>query len=114
MATEMQDSEVGDSTFQLVIDQLEELAVTIVEELRERPGVMLAIFAGIVGALVGAGLASRTRRRAPVPARAKRAAGGVGDAAELAGLGLRLLRNPIVRGLIAAAFARQLKRRATP
>jgi hypothetical protein len=114
MATEMQDSEVGDSTFQLVIDQLEELVVTIVEELRERPGVALAIFAGIVGALVGSRLASRSRPRNVVPERAKRAAGGVGDAAELAGLGLRLLRNPIVRGLIAASFARQFRRRATP
>jgi hypothetical protein len=76
--------------------------------------VVLAIFAGIVGALVGAGLASRSRPRKVVPARAKHAPGGVGDAAELAGLGLRLLRHPIVRGLIVASVGRQFRRRAAP
>jgi hypothetical protein len=110
----MHESEVEDSTFQLVIDQLEELVVTIVEEIRERPGVLLAIFAGIVGALVGSRLASRSRPRKVVPAPAKHAAGGVGDAAELAGLGLRLLRNPIVRGLVLASITRQFRRRMTP
>ena len=110
MATGMQDVDVEDSTFQLILDQLEELAVTVVEEIRERPGVALAIVAGLVGAILGARLASR--RRAPAPARAvRRKAQGVGDAAELAGLGLRLLRNPIVRGLVIAAIERQLRRR---
>jgi hypothetical protein len=110
----MHDSEVEESTFQLVIDQLQELVVTIVEELRERPGVALAIFAGIIGALIGTGLASRTRRRAAVPERARRTTQGVGDAAELAGLGLRLLRNPLVRGLIITSIGRQFRRRVAP
>jgi uncharacterized membrane protein YeaQ/YmgE (transglycosylase-associated protein family) len=111
MAAQMHESDAEDSTFQLVIDQLEELVVTIVEEIRERPGVVLAIFAGIVGALVGSKLASR--RRALVPKQAQRSVRGVGDAAELAGLGMRVLRNPIVRGMIMAAVARQF-RRVTP
>ena len=109
MAAGMQDSDVEDSTLQLVIDQLEELVVTIVEEIRERPGVALAILAGLVGAIMGARLA--TRRNA-TPARAvRRKARDVGDAAELAGLGIRLLKNPIVRGLLVASIERQLKRR---
>lgn len=106
----MQDSEAEDSTVQLVIDQLEELVVTVIEEIRERPGVALAILAGLVGAVIGVRLA--TRRREPAPARAvRRKAQGVGAAAELAGLGVGLLKNPIVRGLIVAAIERQLKRR---
>lgn len=110
MATVRHDSEVEDSTVQLVIDQLEELVVTVIEEIRERPGVALAIVAGLIGAIIGTRLA--TRRREPAPARVVRAkARGVGDAAELAGLGVRLLRNPIVRGLVLAAIERQLRRR---
>src|SRR5437868_3641703 len=110
MAAGMHNSDVEDSTFQLVIDQLEELVVTIVEEIRERPGVALAIVAGLVGALIGTGLASR--RHEPAPARAARhKARGVGEAAELAGLGIGLLKNPIVRGLVVAAIERQLRRR---
>ena len=110
MGARMQDSDVEDSTFQLVIDQVEELVVTLVEEIRERPGVALAIFAGLIGALVGAGIAAR--RRGSAPARAvRRKARGVGDAAELAGLALRLLKNPIVRGLIIASIERQMRRR---
>jgi hypothetical protein len=110
MAAGMQDAEAEESTVQLVLDQLEELAVTVIEEIRERPGVALAIVAGLIGAIVGARMARR--RRAAAPARAvRRKAQGVGDAAELAGLGLRLLRNPIVRGVIIAAIERQLRRR---
>ena len=106
----MQDSDAEDNTFQLVIDQLEELLVTIIEEVRARPGVALAIGAGLVGAFVGTWLA--TRRREPAPARAvRRKARGAGEAAELAGLGIGLLKNPIVRGLIVAAIERQIKGR---
>lgn len=105
----MQDTDVEDSTLQLVIDQLEELVVTLIEEIRERPGVALAIFAGLVGALIGTRLATR-RRSAPARA-VRRKAQDVGDAAELAGLGLRLLKNPIVRGLVVASIERQLRRR---
>ena len=105
----MQDTDAEDSTFQLVIDQLEELVVTLIEEIRERPGVALAIFAGVVGALIGVRLATG-RRSAPARG-VRRKAQDVGDAAELAGLGLRLLKNPIVRGLVVAAVERQLRRR---
>jgi hypothetical protein len=110
MAAGMQDAEVEDSTFQLVLDQLEELVVTIIEEIRERPGVAVAIVAGLIGAMAGVRLA--TRRRASTPARAvRRKAQGVGDAAELAGLVVRLLKNPIVRGLIISSIERQLSKR---
>jgi hypothetical protein len=37
----------------------------------------------------------------------------VGEAAELAGIGVRLLKNPIVRGLIVASIERQLRKRVT-
>jgi hypothetical protein len=107
----MHDSVTEESTLQLVLDQLEELVVTIIEEIRERPGVALAIFAGLLGAVVGSTLAARARSRAPAPVRAARRARRVGDAAELVGLGLRLMQNPIVRGLVIAALERQLKRK---
>jgi hypothetical protein len=102
----MQDSDVEDSTFQLVIDQLEELVVTVIEEIRERPGIVLAIVAGVLGAMIGSWLARRGRGPAPV-----RAARRAGNAASLAGIAMQLLQNPIVRGLIFAALERQLKRR---
>lgn len=104
----MHKADVEESTLQLVLDQLEELAVTLLEEIRERPGVALGIGAGIAGAILGAKFAARLRRpkaRVPRPAR------NVGDAAELIGLGVRLMQNPIVRGLILAAIERQLRRK---
>jgi len=108
----MHDSSVDESTFQLVMDQLEELVVTVIEEIRERPAVALAIAAGVLGAIVGARAASRLGRRSePAPLRAAHKAKRVGDMAELAGLGLRLMQNPIVRGLVIAAIERQVKRR---
>jgi hypothetical protein len=110
MGARMHDSDVEDSTLQLVIDQLEELVVTVVEEIRERPGVALAIFAGLVGAVIGARIATRRGRSAQVRA-VRRKARGVGEAAELAGLAFRLLKNPIVRGLIIASIERQMRRR---
>jgi hypothetical protein len=103
----MQDASADDSTFQLVLDQLEELVVTVVEEIRQRPGVAVALFAGVLGALVGSRLAMRRRR--PPPTRVARGARNVGDAAELLGIGMRLLQNPIVRGMLFAALARQLR-----
>jgi hypothetical protein len=107
----MQDSAVEDSTLQLVFDQLEELVVTVIEEIRERPGVALAIFASLIGAALGARLAARLGRRRRMPAaRVARRARRVGEAAELAGLSVRLLQNPIVRGLILASIERQVKR----
>jgi hypothetical protein len=105
----MQNSSVDESTFQLIMDQLEELAATVIEEVRERPGVAVAIFAALVGAAFGARLARR--KRAPAPMRVARRAKRVGDIAELAGLAFRLMQNPIVRGLVLAAIERQVKRR---
>ena len=55
----MQDYNVESSTLQLIVDQLEELIVTVVEEIRERPGVAVAILAGVVGATVGGMLAAQ-------------------------------------------------------
>jgi hypothetical protein len=95
------------STLQLVMDQVEELIITLIEEIRDRPGVAVAILAAVAGALVGGMLAGRSRRRAVARARTPKAVRGIGDAAELAGLGLRLLENPLVR----AAIVSQLKRR---
>ena len=106
----MQDSDVGDSTFQLVIDQLEELVVTIVEEIRERPGIALALVAGVLGAMVGSWLARRNRAPAPVRA-ARGSARNAGDAVSVLGIGMRLLQNPLVRAVLVAAVERQLKSR---
>lgn len=108
----MQDASGDDSTLQLVLDQLEELVVTIVEEIRQRPGVALALFAGVLGALVGSRLAARRRRRATPAKAARRGARNVGDAADLFGTGMRLMQNPIVRGMVFAAVARQFRGRA--
>src|SRR5579859_7984909 len=89
------------SVMDLIVDQLEELVVTLVEEIRERPGVAAAILAGLLGAIVGSIVASSlARRRASPPARVVRKARGVSDAAELAGLALKLLQNPMVRGYL--------------
>ena len=85
--------------------------MTIIEEIRERPGVALAIVAGLAGAFVGARLAVSARRRDVAPVRAARKARRVGDMAELAGLAMRLLQNPIVRSLLIAAIERQMRRR---
>jgi hypothetical protein len=106
----MQDSDVGDSTLQLVVDQLEELVVTLVEEIRERPGIMMALVAGVLGAVIGSRLARR--KAAPPPVRAARgAARNVGDAADIARIVMQLFQNPIVRGLILATLERQLRSR---
>jgi AcrR family transcriptional regulator len=108
----VQEQEVGDSIFQLIIDQLEELVVTLIEEVRERPGVAVAIAAGVLGAVIGSVLARRSAGRdSPVPQRAVRSARRVGDAADLLGIGMRLMQNPIVRGLVLAALERQLRSR---
>jgi hypothetical protein len=93
------------------MDQLEELVATLIEEVRERPAVAVAIGAAILGAIVGSRLAGR-RRRSMAPAKeAMGKARRVGDMAELVGLAMRLMQNPIVRGLIMAAIARQMRRR---
>ncbi len=108
----MYEPTVEQSTMQLILDQLEELLVTIVDEIRQRPGVALALLAAVTGAFVGSLLAARTSRRHASPASGVvRKARGMGEAAELAGLGLKLLQNPIVRGYIAAAIEGQLKKR---
>jgi alpha-beta hydrolase superfamily lysophospholipase len=108
--TTMQDANIDDSTFQLVMDQLEELAVTIIEEIRQRPAVAIALVAGVMGALIGARLAARHRAPAPVRA-ARKGKVQVGAAADLAGTAVKLMKNPIVRGVVFAAVERQLKRR---
>ena len=140
----------SEGVVQLIVDQVEELIITIVEEIRARPAVAAAILAGVVGAVVGTTLAGRlTRRRRPPPVSAPaemlgalagtlagsvpwradgraigKAAGrtrkrarqglartGLDDMADLAGIGLRLLENPIVRGYARAAVANQLRKR---
>jgi tetrahydromethanopterin S-methyltransferase subunit C len=96
------------STLQLVMEQVEELIVTLIEEIRERPGVAAAILAAVVGAIVGSMLANRGRRRVLPKVRAPKQVRGIGDVAELAGLGLKLLENPLVRGVLVAQLKRRL------
>jgi hypothetical protein len=105
-------SNVEQSTLQLVVDQLEELVVTVIEEIRARPGVAAAFLAAIVGIVLGSMLAARFgRRHASPPDRVVRRARGMADAGELAALGLKLLQNPIVRGYVRSALEGQLKKR---
>ena len=106
-----QDTFSDHSTVQLVIDQAEELAVTLIEEIRERPAVAGALLAGIVGAIVGSALAVRARpKRAPMPQRVVRRARLMGDLAEIGGIGLRLLENPLVRAIIFRQVLKRLRR----
>jgi uncharacterized membrane protein YeaQ/YmgE (transglycosylase-associated protein family) len=104
-------SGVDQSTMQLIIDQLEELIITLIEEVRQRPAVAVAILAGVVGALVGTMLASGVGRPRPMHKRVVNRVGNVGDLAALVGLGFRLLENPLVRNYARAAVAGQLKKR---
>ncbi|MBV9169954.1 MAG: hypothetical protein JOZ81_07700 [Chloroflexi bacterium] len=96
----MQDAYTEDSTIQLIVDQVEELVVTLIEEIRERPGVAAAILAAVVGVIIGSALAARTRRTPAVPERVARKTQGAGQVAQLAGIALSLLENPIVRAMI--------------
>ena len=105
----MQDAYTEQSTLQLIVDQLEELIVTLIEEIRERPGVAAAIFAALLGALIGSALAARGRRNAAVAERVARQARGIGEVAEVAGIALRLLEIPLVRAIL----LNQLKKRLT-
>jgi hypothetical protein len=100
-------SEVDQSTTQLVIDQIEELVVTLIEEIRARPAVALAILAAVVGALVGGMLASGVGRPKPVSARVAHRVGRMGDLAELTRLGVKLLENPIVRAAVLSQFKKR-------
>ncbi len=108
----MYEPTVEQSTLQLIVDQFEELLVTIIDEIRQRPSVALAFLAAVAGAVIGSTLAARAGRRHASPGRGVvRKARGMGDAAELAGLGLKLLQNPIVRSYIVSAIEGQLKKR---
>jgi hypothetical protein len=108
----MYEPTVEQSTMQLIVDQFEELVATIIDEIRQRPAVALAFLAAVTGALVGSMLAARVSRRHASPAKGVvRKARGMGEAAELAGLGIRLLQNPIVRSYLLSALEGQLKKR---
>ncbi len=108
----MYEPTVEQSTMQLILDQVEELVVTIVDEIRQRPGVALALLAAVTGALVGSMLAARASRRHRSPARGVvRKARGMGEAADLAALGVKLLQNPIVRSYVRSAVEGQLRKR---
>jgi len=112
----MRDANVEPGTLQLILDQLEELVVTLIEEIRERPAVALAVLAAAAGAVVGSALAARGPRRrvaarVAAPARVARGASSVGAAGELMGLSVRLIQNPIVRGFILGTLQKQLRRR---
>lgn len=105
-------SNVEQSTLQQIVDQIEELIVTIIEEVRQRPGVALAIVAAVAGAVIGSMLAGRASQGHAAPAkRAVKKARGMGEAIDLAGLGIKLVQNPLVRNYLRAAVEGQLKKR---
>jgi hypothetical protein len=93
---------------ELIVDQLEELIVTLIEEVRERPGVAVAILAAVLGGVIGAILAARSRRKRALPtAKVARSARGMAETGELLGLAMKLLQNPIVRGYLIAMVRRR-------
>src|SRR5688500_15160071 len=96
------------STLQLVMDQVEELIVTLIEEIRERPGVAAAIVAAVAGVVVGSWFAARTRSQGKPRKRAAKAAKRAFGAADMARIGVRLLENPLVRGMLVAQVKRRL------
>jgi hypothetical protein len=100
-------SEVDQSTTQLVIDQIEELVVTIIEEIRARPTVALAILAAVVGVIIGGMLAGGVGQPKPVRQRVARRVSRMGDMAELTRLGVKLLENPIVRAAVLSQFKKR-------
>ena len=55
----------GESTIQFVIEELENLLLTVIEELRERPMVALALGAALLGACLGLAVAGRRSRPKP-------------------------------------------------
>jgi hypothetical protein len=71
----------------------------------------LAAPAAIVGAVIGSVLAAGAgRRRSPVE-RVVHRARGAADTLDLAGLGVKLLQNPVIRGYIWSAIESQVKKR---
>jgi hypothetical protein len=106
----MQDSEGESSTLQLVVDQVEELIVTLIEEIRARPAVAAALLAAVAGAMVGSALAARARHAPPAPRRVVRQARVMAELADLGGLGLRLLENPLVRAVLINQLRKRLFR----
>ncbi|HET6320365.1 MAG TPA: hypothetical protein VFG86_28240 [Chloroflexota bacterium] len=99
------------SVAELIFDQLEELIVTLVEEVRERPGVAVAIVAAVLGAVVGSIVAARASRKREFPPRkVARSARGMADTGELLGIGMKLLQNPIVRGYLFAMARRRFSK----
>jgi hypothetical protein len=95
----MQDAYTEDSTIQLIVDQIEELIVTVIEEIRERPAVAGALFAAFAGVMIGSVLAGRGRRKAPPPGVVRKAK-GIGQVGQIAATALSLLEFPLVRAII--------------
>jgi hypothetical protein len=136
---------------QFMVEEIEDLLLAALEELRERPTVVAALLAAVVGGLVGSWIAERQRPEPPpvksVPEQlgellapialaigrarlaglagsarqqagssAKRAgekasepAEGVGKAAALFPILLRLAQSPIVRAIVFAIIARRVR-----
>jgi hypothetical protein len=136
---------------QFMVEEIEDLLLAALEELRERPTVVAALLAAVVGGLVGSWIAER-RRPEPPPVKsvtaqltellapialaigrarlvslagsvgqqagsgAKRVgdkagepAEGVGNAAAIFPILLRLAQSPIVRAIVFTVVARRLR-----
>jgi hypothetical protein len=93
---------------QLIIDQLEELVVTVIEEVRARPAVVVAILAGLVAAVVGSRLAAGISRPKPARRRVSERAGTAGDMATILAI---IMRNPVMRAYIGAAITNAIRKR---
>ncbi|MBV9355680.1 MAG: hypothetical protein JO023_09150 [Chloroflexi bacterium] len=138
---------------QFMVEEIEDLLLAALEELRERPTVVAALIAAVVGGVVGSWIAER-RRPEPAPVKtvtgqlaellapialaigrarlvgmagsvgqqagsgarrvgekASEPAEGVGNAAALLPIVLRLAQSPIVRAIVFTIIARRLRAR---
>jgi hypothetical protein len=95
-----------------IIEQIERLVVAVFDQLRQRPAVAGALFAAIVGAVIGSMLAaSFSQRQTTSQAHMARRENTAVDARTLAAGALRLLENPLVRSFLFSMLARGFKRR---
>jgi hypothetical protein len=114
----------------LVVRRLSDAANGMVQAIRSQPLAAAAIIAAGVGVAVGLWIANRPRSRREVlrdavadrASRVGERAGGIGkgggsrlgraaDYGQLVPLALKLLENPVVRGIVIQAITRRLTRR---
>jgi hypothetical protein len=114
----------------LALERLGEASSGALALVRERPALVACVAAGVVGFVVSYKLLKRRRSRFESVAetvveeaaeagkrakksavRAGKAAGRATDYAEVVRLGMKLMENPVVRGVVVTALSKQLAKR---